>query len=222
LSLYLCFDECTGGNLFDRLDDKDFYREPDLVQLVRTIMNAVEYIHDCGIVHRNLKPEKLVFRTPAEDADIMISDFFMSKIMMGKPLTQNCGTPPYMAPEIYTRMGYGKPVDIWAMGVTTYLLLSGEMPFRSENPKLVSLAIIYGSYDFEPPERWADVSETAKDFISACLTVKPAQRPTAADLLKHPWLADGEARFACDPGTPTVGHTSVTALPTTSEGRGVP
>jgi len=222
INVYLCFDECTGGDLCDRLDDKDFYHEPDAVQLVRTIMNAVEYIHDCGIVHRNLKPEKLLFRTPAGDADIMISDFSLSEIMTGKPLTRMSGTPPYMAPEIYKRMGHGKPVDIWAMGVTTYVLLSGEMPFRSENGQSERQAIITGNYEFKSTERWADVSETARDFISACLTVDPAQRPTAADLLKHPWLADDEAQFACDAGTPTVGHKSVTAHPTTSEGRGAP
>ncbi|KAI0288594.1 kinase-like domain-containing protein [Russula brevipes] len=221
-NLYLCFDQCTGGDLCDILDDEDFYHEPDAVPLVRTIMNAVEYIHDCGIVHRNLKPEKFLFRTPAEDADIMISDFSMSQFTGGKPLTQMSGTPAYMAPEIYKRMGHGKPVDIWAMGVTTYLLLSGMKPFRSKDGQSEREAIVTGSYEFEPPERWADVSETARDFISACLTVDPAQRPTAADLLKHPWLADDGAQFACDPGTPTVGHTSVTAHPTTSEGGGAP
>jgi serine/threonine protein kinase len=109
------------------------------------------------------------------------------------------------------------------MGVTTYFLLAGERPFRSKNGQSERQAIMTGSYEFEPrtfsrhalpdlsdmgrtAERWADVSETARDFISACLTVDPAQRPTAAELLKHQWLADDEAQIVCDPGTPTVGH----------------
>jgi len=204
INVYLCFDECNGGDLFDRIADKRFYREPDAVQLVRTIMNAVEYIHDCGIVHHNLKPEKLLFRTPAEDAEVMISDFSLSQIMGENLLTEMCGTLAYMAPEVYKQTGHGKPVDIWAMGVTTYFLLAGKRPFRRENRRLESEAIIAGDYEFEPPERWADVSETARDFVSACLTVNPAQRPTAADLLGHQWLADDGAQFVCDPGKPTA------------------
>jgi calcium/calmodulin-dependent protein kinase I len=76
----------------------------DAAALVRTIMKAVQYIHNSGIVHRDLKPENLLFRTPAEDADVMIADFGLSRLMEEKEkfhlLTQICGTPRYMAPEI--------------------------------------------------------------------------------------------------------------------------
>ncbi len=66
-------------------------------------MKAVQYIHDSGIVHRNLKPENLLFRTPAEDADVMIVNFGLSRVMKEEGfhlLTDVCGTPSYMAPEI--------------------------------------------------------------------------------------------------------------------------
>lgn len=69
-------------------------------------MKAVQYIHDKGIVHRDLKPENLLFRTPAEDADVMIADFGLSCVMEeGKSylLTDSCGTPGYMAPEVLKR-----------------------------------------------------------------------------------------------------------------------
>jgi calcium/calmodulin-dependent protein kinase I len=63
---------------------------------VRTILEAVKFIHGCGIVHRDLKPENLLFLTPAEDADIMICDFGLSKVMEEEKLnllTEICGTP---------------------------------------------------------------------------------------------------------------------------------
>jgi calcium/calmodulin-dependent protein kinase I len=78
----------------------------DAAGLVRTIMKAVQYIHDSGIVHRDLKPENLLFRTPAEDADIMVADFGLSRVMEEERfhlLTEICGTPGYMAPEIFKK-----------------------------------------------------------------------------------------------------------------------
>jgi len=207
-NLYLCFDLCTGGELFDRICAKGNYHEPDAAGLVRTIMKAVQYIHDSHIVHRDLKPENLLFRTPAEDADIMIADFGLSRVMEEERfhlLTEICGTPGYMAPEIFKKSGHGKPVDIWAMGVITYFLLAGYTPFDRENQQQEMEAIIAGDYKFEPEEYWANVSNTARDFVSACLTVDPNQRPTAAEILQHRWLADEKPHFVPDPDSPTGG-----------------
>jgi calcium/calmodulin-dependent protein kinase I len=78
----------------------------DAAKLVRTIMKAVQHIHNGGVVHRDLKPENLLFRTPAEDADIMIADFGLSRVMEedGSPLlTDVNGTTSYMAPEIFKK-----------------------------------------------------------------------------------------------------------------------
>jgi calcium/calmodulin-dependent protein kinase I len=78
----------------------------DAAELVRTIMKAVQYIHDSGIVHRDLKPENLLFRTPEEEADVMIADFGLSRVMEEEKfhmLTEICGTPGYMAPEIFKK-----------------------------------------------------------------------------------------------------------------------
>ncbi|KAI0299340.1 kinase-like domain-containing protein [Multifurca ochricompacta] len=211
-NLYLCFDLCTGGELFDRICAKGNYHEPDAADLVRTIMKGVQYIHDSGIVHRDLKPENLIFRTPAEDADIMIADFGLSRVMEEERfhlLTEICGTPGYMAPEIFKKTGHGKPVDIWAMGVITYFLLAGYTPFDRENQQQEMEAIIAGDYKFEPEEYWANVSETAKSFVTTCLTVDPAVRPTAVELLGHRWLADEKPHFVPDPESPTGGPTDL-------------
>ncbi|KAF8153278.1 kinase-like domain-containing protein [Crassisporium funariophilum] len=197
-NLYLCFDLCTGGELFDRICAKGNYYEADAADLVRTIFKAVKYIHDSGIVHRDLKPENLLFRTQAEDADIMLADFGLSRIMEEEKLnllTEICGTPGYMAPEIFKKSGHGKPVDVWAMGVITYFLLAGYTPFDRDSQQLEMEAIIAGDYKFEPEEYWQNVSETAKDFVRTCLTIDPTNRPTAAGALQHKWLADKEPHF---------------------------
>ncbi|TEB26791.1 Pkinase-domain-containing protein [Coprinellus micaceus] len=197
-NLYLCFDLCTGGELFDRICAKGNYYEADAADLVRTIFKAVKYIHEAGIVHRDLKPENLLFKTPAEDAAIMIADFGLSRVMEDEKITQLteiCGTPGYMAPEIFKRTGHGKPVDVWAMGVITYFLLAGYTPFDRDTQEAEMKAIIAGDYKFEPEEYWQNVSDTAKEFVRTCLTVDPHKRPTAAEALKHKWLASASPIF---------------------------
>ncbi|KAJ2914577.1 hypothetical protein MD484_g5851, partial [Candolleomyces efflorescens] len=191
-NLYLVFDLCTGGELFDRICAKGNYYEADAADLVRTIFKAVKHIHDAGI-------------TQAEDADIMIADFGLSRVMEEEKLnllTEICGTPGYMAPEIFKRTGHGKAVDVWAMGVISYFLLAGYTPFDRDSQQQEMEAIIAGDYKFEPEEYWQNVSETAKDFVRTCLTVDPLKRPTAGEALKHKWLADDQPHFVEQDGRP--------------------
>ncbi|KAJ7737327.1 kinase-like domain-containing protein [Mycena metata] len=211
-NLYMCFDYCTGGELFDRICSKGSYYEPDAAALVRSVFTAVNYIHDAGVVHRDLKPENLLFRTTDENAEIMVADFGLSRIIEEEKLnrlTEVCGTPGYMAPEIFQGAGHGKPVDVWAMGVITYFLLAGYTPFDRDTPQAENAAIMAGDYKFEPAEYWANVSPTARDFIMACLTVDPERRPTAANALQHRWLASAPTPFVPDPLNPSGGPTDL-------------
>jgi calcium/calmodulin-dependent protein kinase I len=85
----------------------------------------VAYLHDHGIVHRDLKPENLLFRTPEDNADLLIADFGLSRIMDEEQfhvLTTTCGTPGYMAPEIFKKSGHGKPV--YVSGFAKFFFLS--------------------------------------------------------------------------------------------------
>ena len=94
-----------------------------------------------------------------------------------------------MPPEIIKKAGHGKPVDLWCVGVLTYFLLCGYMPFEPnhESASQEVKNILAGKYDFDD-ELWEDVSEQAKDFISHLLVLDPSQRLTAAEALKHPWM----------------------------------
>lgn len=209
-NLYLVFDLCTGGELFDRICAKGSYYEADAADVVRTVLNAVKYIHDAGIVHRDLKPENLLFRTKSEDAELLIADFGLSRVVDDKKhamLTEVCGTPGYMAPEIFKKTGHGKPVDVWAVGVIAYFLLCGYTPFDRESQSEEMEAICAGDYKFEPEQYWEGVSDTAKDFVRSCLTIEQKQRPTAEEALAHPWLSATTPHFVPDPqsseGAPT-------------------
>jgi len=112
-AVYLVTDLALGGELFDRICRKGSYYESDAADLIRATLSAVAYLHDHGIVHRDLKPENLLFRTPEDNADLLIADFGLSRIMDEEQfhvLTTTCGTPGYMAPEIFKKTGHGKPV----------------------------------------------------------------------------------------------------------------
>ncbi|KAI2631107.1 kinase-like domain-containing protein [Xylaria nigripes] len=190
--LYLVTDLALGGELFDRICRKGSYYESDAADLIRSTLSAVAYLHDHGIVHRDLKPENLLFRTPEDNADLLIADFGLSRIMDEEQfhvLTTTCGTPGYMAPEIFKKTGHGKPVDIWAMGVITYFLLCGYTPFDRDSDFEEMQAILNADYSFEPADYWRGVSDYAKDFVRRCLTVDPNKRMTAHEALLHPFVA---------------------------------
>ncbi|KAK4192202.1 kinase-like domain-containing protein [Podospora australis] len=191
-NLYLVTDLALGGELFDRICRKGSYYESDAADLIRATLSAVAYLHDHGIVHRDLKPENLLFRTPEDNADLLIADFGLSRIMDEEQfhvLTTTCGTPGYMAPEIFKKTGHGKPVDLWALGVITYFLLCGYTPFDRDSDFEEMQAILNADYSFTPLEYWRGVSDSAKDFIRRCLTIDPSKRMTAHEALQHPFVA---------------------------------
>ncbi|KYG46502.1 hypothetical protein M433DRAFT_142917 [Acidomyces richmondensis BFW] len=193
-NLYLVTDLALGGELFDRICRKGSYYESDAADLIRAVLSAVAYLHDHGIVHRDLKPENLLFRTPEDNADLLIADFGLSRIMDEEQfhvLTTTCGTPGYMAPEIFKKSGHGKPVDVWAIGVITYFLLCGYTPFDRESNLEEMQAILVADYSFTPLEYWRGVSRAARRFIQRCLTIDPTQRLTAHEALAHEWIAGG-------------------------------
>ncbi|KAF7978239.1 hypothetical protein HWV62_1252 [Athelia sp. TMB] len=98
-------------------------------------------------------------------------------------------------------VGYGMAVDIWAVGVFTYFLMSGIIPFERESQKLYVDAIMAANYKFEPENIWNKVSEDAKDFIGECLIVDPTNRPTAEAALRHKWLNRPDGDRAATPRT---------------------
>ncbi|KAK3168173.1 hypothetical protein OEA41_004619 [Lepraria neglecta] len=192
-NLYLVTDLALGGELFDRICRKGSYYESDAADLIRATLSAVAYLHDHGIVHRDLKPENLLFRTPEDNADLLIADFGLSRIMDEEAfhvLTTTCGTPGYMAPEIFKKTGHGKPVDVWAIGVITYFLLCGYTPFDRDSNLEEMQAILIADYSFTPLEYWRSVSLSAREFIKRCLTTDPQQRMTAHEALSHPFVND--------------------------------
>merc|ERR1712137_1470523 len=187
--LYIVTEVVTGGELFDRIVNKGSYTEKDAASLVRKFLEALDYLHDKGIVHRDLKPENLLLKSKDNDTDIKLADFGLSKIVGQEVLMQTaCGTPGYVAPEILQAKGYGKEVDLWSVGVITYILMCGFPPFYNDNVPLLFESIMKADFDY-PSEYWDHISGDAIEFIDALLVVKPEERLTAKEALQHVWLS---------------------------------
>jgi len=137
--LYLIMELVTGGELFDKIVEKGQYSEKEAAAMVKKILSAVDYLHQNNIAHRDLKPENLLLKG-VDDTEVMISDFGLSKIVGVQSMMDTaCGTPYYVAPEVLSASGYDKEVDLWSIGVITYLLLCGFPPFYGEtSPKFLN------------------------------------------------------------------------------------
>ncbi|KAI8866577.1 Pkinase-domain-containing protein, partial [Ramicandelaber brevisporus] len=191
-NLYLILELCTGPELFNYIVSRETFFERDAARMMRDIVDGVSYLHDNGIVHRDLKPENIMFKDSSPESPLLIADFGLSRILETEQYVLNtlCGTRGYMSPEIIKRRGHGKPVDIWALGVIAYFILSGIPPFdRGQDLRAEEQAIVTADYRFEPAEtHWNFISFDAKDFINKCLVIDPAQRMTAKSALAHTWL----------------------------------
>jgi len=185
--LYMVLEIMTGGELFDRIVDKEHYSEKEASDTIRPIVDAIRYCHTLGIVHRDLKPENLLYETNENSSVIKVTDFGLAKFMSADLATTACGTPGYVAPEILKGKGYGKAVDFWSIGVILYVLLCGFPPFYEETNKKLFEKIKSGKYDFPSPY-WDDISDMAKDLIRKLLVVDPSKRLTADEILEHPWV----------------------------------
>jgi len=188
--IYLIMELVTGGELFDEIVRIGKYSEPEAAKIVHKILVAIEYLHQLGIAHRDLKPENLLLSDRTKNAKIMISDFGLSKIFNDDEVMKTaCGTPGYVAPEVLVRKGYGREVDLWSLGVITYILLSGYPPFYDQNNVELFKQIMAGKYEFDRPW-WDNISEKAKNFIRHLLVLDPKVRYTAEQALAHPFIVD--------------------------------
>jgi len=190
--VYLVMELVTGGELFDRIVDKSQYSERDAAILTKKMVDALQYLHSKGIAHRDLKPENILLANQMSDTDVKLADFGLSRMIDESTMMKTaCGTPTYVAPEVLQATGYGTEVDMWSIGVITYILLCGFPPFYGDTVPEIFEQIMSGTFDY-PEEYWDHISKDAKDFINNLLKTDPKQRLTAEQSLHHAWLKNAE------------------------------
>ncbi|XP_075540268.1 phosphorylase kinase gamma isoform X6 [Dermacentor variabilis] len=171
--IFLVLELCRHGELFDYLTSVVALSEKKTKSIMKQLFEAVEFIHSKGIVHRDLKPENILLD---DDLNVKVTDFgFATQLAEGETLTELCGTPGYLAPELLkasmyeSSEGYDKQVDIWACGVIMYTLLVGFPPFWHRKQMVMLRNIMEGKYEFCSPE-WDDITEAPKDLRAGSYT----------------------------------------------------
>mmetsp|Transcript_24703 Transcript_24703/g.49526 ORF Transcript_24703/g.49526 Transcript_24703/m.49526 type:complete len:318 (+) Transcript_24703:396-1349(+) len=196
---YIVMELLSGGELFNRIVEQGRFSEHDAAELFAQILLSMEYLHSLNIVHRDVKPENILYVSQGS-TQIKLIDFGYAGLWApDKELSGLCGTPDYVAPEVLSWYDeddngtpYGKGSDLWSLGVLLYVILSGCSPFSAEEEEAILQLVAQAKYEFHESE-WATVSESAKDLIKKLLVVAPAQRMTMPEMLEHPWLKEAVA-----------------------------
>ena len=166
--VYVIMEFCSGGDLFSHIEKRGFKLvEPRACQLVHKLCTAIYYIHSYGIAHRDLKPENVLMTDSTDEADIRLLDFGLSKIIgPNETCTEPYGTLSYVAPEVLLEQPYTKAVDLWSIGITTYLILAGCLPFDHESSERE-----IARQTIHDPVRWGSIwkkiSNEAKSFVES-------------------------------------------------------
>jgi serine/threonine protein kinase len=142
-------------------------------------------------VHRDIKPQNILFQTFNDFKSLKLVDFGLSRILGVKDqLRDFCGSLGYIAPEIYSGRSYRFEVDMFAFGVLLFRLLSAEQPFPDTNSQILRRHTLEYRYKMDSPA-WEIVSGEAKDLVKKLLICR-IQRLTADEALAHPWFSNPE------------------------------
>ena len=188
--LYIIMEYCYGGDLFSYLENRHFrLTEKRASTIIHQMSTAVYYMHSFGVVHRDLKPENVLMTSTEEDSDIRILDFGLSKILGPyEKCDEPYGTLTYCAPEIIVDEPYSKPVDLWSLGVMTYLMVSGKLPFNSEDENEIARQVVYDEPNYTRNPIWKTISPECLDFIKRLLEKDQNKRMTIKEVLEHKWI----------------------------------
>ena len=186
---YLVMEQMGGGDVLDRLVEKEVFSENESRRISRKLIEAVVFCHKKRVAHRDIKLENILLTDRLDDTKIKLADFGCAHpfIPGEKSLKTLCGSPQYAAPELYMHEnGYDERCDIWSIGVVIFIILGGYAPFEGSTVELPGI-ICEGFFSF-PAVYWDEISENAKSLISKLLVVTPDDRATLVDALDSEWL----------------------------------
>lgn len=161
--------------------------EGEVINYVRQVCEGVKHMHEKNIIHLDIKPENIMCQT-STSSNVKIIDFGLAtKLDPNECVKISTGTAEFAAPEIVEREPVGFYTDMWALGVLSYVLLSGLSPFAGDNDVDTLKNVKNCDWDFDE-DSFRGISEEGKDFIRRLLLKNPEKRMTAHECLQHAWL----------------------------------
>lgn len=181
---------CSGGDLLNYVRKRRRLQESVARAIFRQVVAGLAYCHSKGIVHRDMKLDNILLDARG---NVKICDFGVSRLLRSaqETMTEQCGTPAYIAPEILRDKGYrGFGVDVWSLGVCLYAMLYGTVPFKANNMNELHRLILKAKFAFKDELKPGQTppSEEVKGLIRLLLEPNPEKRIEIKALQKHPWL----------------------------------
>jgi serine/threonine protein kinase len=199
-SYHLILDLVSGGEMFDHLVKQGSYSEADAARLFSEVASAISFLHGIGIVHGDLKPENLMLTsTKSSDSVIQVVDFGCAEVQNETPTLEQAPGPSgrtvaYSPPEAFDgkHTNADAALDMWALGVILYIMLSGMHPFDLEgtatDEEIESRVRNREAPPLDNSKVTAHLSDSSIDLIKKLMAWKPKNRLTAIEMLDHPWV----------------------------------
>ena len=183
--ILLIMENVLGGDLLSFIKKRNKLQEKTAKFIFKQLLQSIKYIHSKNIVHRDIKLDNILIDL---NNNIKLCDFGVGKYISNynEILSEQCGTPAYIAPEVVSGDGYsGFPVDIWSSGVVLYSLLMGSIPFKAQNLNELQGLIMSGNY-----KQIEGISKNANDLLNKLLEINPNKRINVDEALNHPWFSE--------------------------------
>lgn len=194
--LVMIYDFISGADIFERLNTAEFeLNEREIVNYIRQICSALEFLHGESYGHFDIRPENIVYTTRTS-SNVKIIELGQSRhLTPGEQIKIQYTTAEYAAPEIHQCDMVSSVTDMWAVGVLAYVLLSGLNPFTAETNQQMIDNISNAAYTYDD-ESFKQVSVESLDFTDRLMTKERKHRMTAAEALAHPWLSKPEEEIS--------------------------
>jgi serine/threonine protein kinase len=194
--IWIIMEYCDGGSVQDMIDMREnedvCLTELQIAQITGQVLKALEYLHGLKKIHRDIKAGNILVNSRGM---AKLADFGISAQQVGdEKRTTTIGSSYWMAPETLMGGGYDSKADIWSLGITLMEMAEGIPPLIEEQPHKAAFRIVNDPPPkLSRPDQW---SPQFNDFLARCLTKNPDKRPTAAELLEHPFVkgADGQTK----------------------------